>query len=257
MHAGTELLTSVSIFLVAYSFQQNLFSTFKSLRTKTNKNAMVCVSGAISLSMVIYLLVGVLAMLMYGSSIQSNMLDNIDDTDNWESYMLRGAFLIVVSCHIPFIFFAGKESFLNMYFEAKSRSISRVLEMKKTMIDSRIELSKSKSGDKTGGGMTQLYEKAKQEDDENDSYIHSFVKDNKKSEIYNLTKQFPFAYILIVSGIYIVEMLGGIFIDDVSNVFNFVASIACSSLAFTFPGAFFIALEGRYSQNCFIGKENL
>lgn len=48
---------------------------------------------------------------------------------------------------------------------------------------------------------------------------------------------------ILVLIVYIVEMLGGIFIEDVGIVFNFAAAIAGSALAFGFPGAFFVSLE--------------
>ncbi len=48
---------------------------------------------------------------------------------------------------------------------------------------------------------------------------------------------------LLVLFIYILEILGGIFIVNVDIIFNFAASIAGSALAFFFPGAFYVALE--------------
>ncbi len=97
---------------------------------KNNKNAMVSVAWAIFISMGIYCTLAVLSIYMFGSSISSNVMDNIDAEVGWESLVLRVAFLIVIACHIPFIFFAGKECFLNMYFELTRRSISKALDKK-------------------------------------------------------------------------------------------------------------------------------
>lgn len=66
---------------------------------------------------------------MFGSAIHSNVLDNIGEESRvWESYILRVAFLIVIGCHIPFVFFAGKESLLVIIDEIDRKSVSQALE---------------------------------------------------------------------------------------------------------------------------------
>ena len=58
-----------------------------------------------------------------------HMFNNIDKEVNWASYIIRTAFLIVLACHIPYIFFSGKESLLIMIEEARCSSMSKALEM--------------------------------------------------------------------------------------------------------------------------------
>lgn len=43
---------------------------------------------------------------------------------------MRISFLIVLACHIPFVFFFGKDSALKMYVEIKNKSISNFMEGK-------------------------------------------------------------------------------------------------------------------------------
>lgn len=45
----------------------------------------------------------------------------------WESYITQISFIILLSCHIPFIFFAGKEGLLITLDELDRKSISNAL----------------------------------------------------------------------------------------------------------------------------------
>lgn len=66
---------------------------------------------------------------MFGSALKPDVLKNIASEHTcWESYVLRFAFLIVLGCHIPYIFFAGKEGFLIVVDEIDRRSVSKALE---------------------------------------------------------------------------------------------------------------------------------
>ena len=49
-----------------------------------------------------------------------SVIDNIDEESNVYSYIVRGSFLLVLACHIPYIFFPTKESFLIIVDEAQN-----------------------------------------------------------------------------------------------------------------------------------------
>lgn len=51
-------------------------------------------------------------------------------TAYWESYIMQFLFLIILACHIPYLYFSGKEALLIAVDEAMRRSISLVLSKK-------------------------------------------------------------------------------------------------------------------------------
>ena len=70
------------------------------------------------LSLLIYVSLGILSIYIFGSDLESSVLKNVDEEKNVYSYIIRVAFLLVLACHIPYIFFPTKESFLIIVDEA-------------------------------------------------------------------------------------------------------------------------------------------
>lgn len=72
-----------------------------------------------------YIVVAILGLFLFGSTIRDNLLLNVaTETAGWDTYLLRSLFAVIMACHIPFIFFYGKESILLMIDEIHRSSIS-------------------------------------------------------------------------------------------------------------------------------------
>ena len=82
------------------------------------------------LCFVVYVTLGIVSIYSFGTALDTNVLDNVDEETNTASYIIRFAFLIVLACHIPYIFFTGKESILIMIDETRKKSMSEALELK-------------------------------------------------------------------------------------------------------------------------------
>jgi len=83
----------------------------------------------------LYLLLAFIGLYMFGSAVETSILTNIADQCAGEdcpttSIVLRFIFMIVLACHIPFIFFSGKEGMLIVIDELDRKTISTALEQK-------------------------------------------------------------------------------------------------------------------------------
>ena len=106
-------VTSVSIILVAFLFQFNLFPIYNNLKHKSNESAMCAVHLALGATSTIYTIIAVVGIFFFGSAVKNDVLKNVAmEGDRWESIVLRFVFAFILSTHIPFLFFPGKESML-------------------------------------------------------------------------------------------------------------------------------------------------
>ena len=84
---------------------------------------------ALLLAFLIYICVGIACLYEFGTDLTSNVLDNVDEeVGSVISYIIRFSFLIVLACHIPYIFFTGKEAILIIILETTDRRMSKALE---------------------------------------------------------------------------------------------------------------------------------
>ena len=145
-----KTLSALSVIFVCLSCQQNLFPIYSELKEKNVKSHTIVFGSACLLVCFLYITMSIIALFMFGdynvtettilNMISNHQLKNCtpfteghvcENLDKpWTTYALRIIFLIVLFCHIPFIFFSGKEAILIAIDELDRCSISRALEFK-------------------------------------------------------------------------------------------------------------------------------
>lgn len=98
------------------------------MAVKTTSNTLKATGIGLAMSYVLYCSMGILALYVFGSGLSSSVLNNIDLETTTSSYIIRGTFMVVLACHIPYNFYSGKESMLIMVDEVRRRSMSYALE---------------------------------------------------------------------------------------------------------------------------------
>ena len=126
-----QLVTGFNIIVLAYAYHISLFPTYNSLgANKSNRTGMQAVAIGSGLSLIIYVSLGILSIYTFGSELGTSVLKNVDEEKNVYSYIIRVSFLLVLACHIPYIFFPTKESFLIIVDEAQRSSMTKALQYK-------------------------------------------------------------------------------------------------------------------------------
>ena len=73
--------------------------------------------------------VSVLGVYIFGSKLDKSLIDSFDaEGHEVSSYLCRLTYMIMVIGHLPFIFFAGKESVLIIFEEYKYRSLTLTID---------------------------------------------------------------------------------------------------------------------------------
>lgn len=203
--------------LVAFCFQFNMYPMYCSLKEKNNKNAMAATNWGLFATLVIYVSIAILGMAMFGTNVEQSVLTNVNaQSDHWESYVLRVSFLLVLGCHIPFLFYSGKEGFLIMVDEVRVRSISKNLEAR---------LSRTESDRLIDNGESQ-------------------GEDSKLAY-----KDMPTGlYIFLTTMLYLAELYLSMVLNDLGLIFEFNSAIAVSMIAYILPSYFYLCAIRKFGK---------
>lgn len=125
-----HLLTAFSIFNFAYSFQFMIFPAYAELENATNARFEMASAISTLVYTVTLISTGVVSVLLFGSELKPDLLDNVAMRKNGVSIFLRVIYCFILLFHLPYIFFAVKEYTMVMYDEFMFGSMSRRLQDK-------------------------------------------------------------------------------------------------------------------------------
>lgn len=235
-----NIIDAINIILTAYAFVINFFPIISSMEKRSTESGLSAVTIAMSFCFFVYLTFSVFAYIVYGDNINPNIFVNLQLEHNFASIFVRTLFLLIFICNIPFIFLPGKEALLIMLDEAMRRTMSlqimkRIDQQQKGVLlqplqdlthNSLIKLMSVKEC--TCAEDSDLYND--QEHDHEEEFKASKISESVSNTVY---------YINTI-GLYTLELIAAIYINDVTIIFGFFAGISESLINFFIPAAFYL-----------------
>uniref|UniRef100_A0A7S3J0W6 Amino acid transporter transmembrane domain-containing protein n=1 Tax=Euplotes harpa TaxID=151035 RepID=A0A7S3J0W6_9SPIT len=193
-----------------------------------------------------------LSLYSFGSEIEGDVLINVEEVRHWESYVLRGIFMLVISTHTPFIFFIGKESLLALIAlcmvktPTKEESLHTYEEIDETNRSHHKHKTRVVDLTNISMGVDKQLSLAI-------PFYHKLIKTIEIEGEFGAEQPqtahdiIPSLwYYIITIGLYTSVVLAACFIEEVEIVIKFIGSLANSLLNFTFPGVFYYVIMKKY-----------
>ena len=125
-----EIITSISILTVAFSYQTCVFPAYTAMQDKSTDRFLISSGITLVFCAFVYIALGLICLAMFGSELQSNVLLNMSTRPGYASIFIRLIFSLVLVAHIPYVFFSVKEAYLVLIDEIWHKSVSEKLEAK-------------------------------------------------------------------------------------------------------------------------------
>ena len=171
---------------------------------------------------IVYLTLACVATYEFGANLTGSVLDVVGQQRHMSSsYIIRSGYLIGLVCHIPFLFFAGKESFLTLIAESWNKSLS-------TSIENGLKEHEKKHLNQTGSPPSGASLNP-------DPEVENDVQ--RKSVIESMD---PYTYFIGTSILIGVCVLGAITIPDPEQIFEIISGFTVSAIVFIFPALFYL-----------------
>ena len=123
-------LDSANICMMSFGFMLNLYPIINSIKIskQTGPNVSYVIGTSVTFCFVVYTILTLLAMQIYGDGIKQSILDNFDGESSISAWLIRLIFMTIFMCNSPYLFLPGKSFLLNIVFEAREGLFSRRLQ---------------------------------------------------------------------------------------------------------------------------------
>lgn len=125
-----HLITAMNIIIFGFAIQFMTLPTYQELEKRTTERYSLASWISTLIYTSLFILIGVVAMLLFGSDLEPDFLLNMAEREGNVSIFCRFSYCIVLAFHIPYFFFSCKEFLLVIYDEVANRSLSTKLEAK-------------------------------------------------------------------------------------------------------------------------------
>ena len=205
----------------------------------------------------LYFSLAIACIFMFGSSIQESVLINIGQPFQGSvtigSYVCQGLFLVILACHIPYLYYSGKESLLIIIDEIMRKSISMTL-AKKLMAKNEAESSKSGNGNTRESHFDdskkyEVFKKLETAYEAVDRGTRATIEGSFPEDINEITagdanalayKSMNYGiYAVTAAVIYCAEAYLAIVVSNIGDVFGFVGTFAGTSISYFIPTILF------------------
>lgn len=125
-------MIAYSVFLGAYNYSFAEFPIYRAFGVTDDQSEKMLKACGIGLVQVtgVYFISGVLAIYHFGSSLQESVLDNVAAEGSTVGTVIQLLFLVILACHIPYVFMLCKDGGNTFYEELMNSSMSNTIRQK-------------------------------------------------------------------------------------------------------------------------------
>ena len=163
------------------------------------------------LTLSIYLTTGFLALNVFGPNISNNILLNFNKIDGFLPMLLQLIFLIVIICHVPYMFLVGKEAVCIVGDEILNKTMSKSLQ----------KMTEERKNDK----------------------------DAPISEALIILNMDDKVYYGLTVATYIITIISACSVDSLQSLFDYISAFSVSGIQFFFPAVAYINLSKNSDQS--------